>query len=237
MITETGTRGQSNSTLNSDATGFNITVPSDAEIVLVGVVGYDDLGPTVNFFSGGSCSVGGQAMTAIAADGDTTFMQGCLFYLLAPPTGTQAVTWNWVGANNAGHGVLFGYTFWKGLRTAQAGGAVRFTDGIQQGANPHTSNSLTAGPGDKIIGWAFSFISTENTWTVGAGTTLLAQLTNANGTDAVWVTADPSKAQTISASGSESLDGGIASIVLSQPFAARGPNPLRPAIFSPGRGR
>jgi hypothetical protein len=204
-----GSLSTSTSRANSGSTA--ITVPSDATMAIASVWGYHD--GFANYFSGGSLELGGQAMTAVAADGDTSKEMGALFYLVNPPTGSQNLDWDWLGdsSNAASHGVRFVYAFYKDVDTASP---IRSFSGVQQASNPHETGTLTALPGDLIVASVAAWTEGNEltfTWT---NATEVSEFAAYELTDGAWAEASPTAAQTVSADGSLSLDGGIAAIVL-----------------------
>lgn len=186
-----------------------VTVPADAEFCFVGVTGYD-LGPTASYFSSGTLTLGGQAMTAIAGDGNSGMFMGAVFYKTLPLTGSQTLAWDWAGTSNAGNGVMFLVAFYKGLDTASP---IRSQDAGQQAANPHATGTLTALSGDLIVAWMWQFASADSTitWT---GATEVQAVTPTLNADGSLAEASPTGNQTVSASGSDNQDGGIVAIVL-----------------------
>src|SRR5882762_7830275 len=107
---------------NTGTVSTTITVPSDAELVVVGWSGFSN---TSSFFSSGSMTFtkGGAdtAMTSVAG-GDTAGSNwgAGYFYLVLPDTGAnKTLKWDWLGtavADSANN--VCSVTFWKGLNTA-----------------------------------------------------------------------------------------------------------------------
>lgn len=205
-----------NSSADSGTVSSTITVPADAELVVVGVVGFSG---TVNYFSGGN-------LTFTKGGSDTTMSKGsnlgdssagafmaALFYLVLPDTGTnKSLKWNWLGAGTPDNNPGFSITFWKGVNTADL---VRSTSGAQATEPPFTTASLTAVTGDKIVAWTGFFASGENTSTWGNATKLADVAVNADSGDGAWATADPTGNQTVSVTAtSGGGDGGVIALVL-----------------------
>src|SRR5690242_20690674 len=115
-ITRTGSISDFVNTANSGTQG--VTVPADAEIMVVGLTGSQSA--TASFFSGGTLTVNGAALTCLAFDADNTKFQGALCYKVLPSTGAQTLAWDWAGASAAEYGAIFVYAFYKGIDTASA---------------------------------------------------------------------------------------------------------------------
>jgi hypothetical protein len=176
--------------------------------MIVGVGGYDG---TAGWFTNGSVTIGGAAMTAISGgDASTSAFMGAMFYKVLPPTGTQTFAWDLQGTNVPADGNYWVWAFYKGIDTASP---IRDSDASQQAGNPHTSKTLTAIAGDLIVAfmWQFSTVESTITWT---GATEVQALTRTVQTDGSWAHTSPSGNQTVSASASDNQDGGVAAIVL-----------------------
>lgn len=154
-------------------------------------------------------TIGGNAMTAVAADGDTSAFMGALFYVFNPPTGSQTLAWDWVGTSPPVDGGLFAWGAYKDLDTS----GIRSSSGTQQAGNPHTTGTLTAQSGDLIVAFAEQFTVSDDTFT-WTSATRISEFTAFDRGDASWAEASPTGNQTVSASSSSSSDGGIVAIVL-----------------------
>lgn len=195
-------------TNTSNSGSAPITVPPDAEIIVVGVSGYQD---SAGFFSTGNVTLNGVAMKVVPADADTSAFMGSLFYLVSPATGTQTLAWDWAGTTAPNDGVLFAYGFYKGINKTSP---IRASSGIQQQGNPHAITALTAQSGDLIVAMAEQFtFGTDLTfsWT---GAKEVQSLTNFGTADGSWAEASPTGSQAVSATTNASSDGGIMAIVL-----------------------
>src|SRR4051812_20771148 len=134
-ITQTGSTLQLNfsSTANTGTVSSAITVPADADFVLVHVSAFHDV---ASYHSGGSMTFtkGGSqvAMTnyAAIADSASSGWQSAGFYLVAPDTGSgKTLAWDWAGTATAADPIHnFALTFWKGVHQTtpvrDSGGAV-----------------------------------------------------------------------------------------------------------------
>src|ERR1044072_6699803 len=115
-ITQTSATGEvAKVTTNSGSA--SVTVPADAEIMIVGVSANDT---GANYISGGTMTIAGASMTAITGgDASTSFWDAGAFYKLLPTTGTQTLAWDFAGTNApSGGGAIISYTFWKGINTS-----------------------------------------------------------------------------------------------------------------------
>lgn len=217
-ITQTGTTltFAVASTANSGTVSSTITVPADAEIVLVGVSTYLSV---ANSMSSGSMTFtknsADTAMTAgVGADASTLAFQGTLFYLGLPDTGAnKSLKWDWAGTTAMDNAPLVSVTFWKGIDTSSP---VRHIVGMQSTTFPFTSPTLTAQSGDLIVAWCHFYSgaagSRIDSWT---NLTLLSQLTENGQSDAAWATGSPSGNTTVEAvTATDAGDGGISAAVL-----------------------
>ena len=243
-ITQTGTVlefGPANT--NTGTVSATITVPADAELVVVGWSGYHN---TANYFSGGSMTFtkGGTDTTMVnvsGADSNTNAWQCALFYQVLPDTGSnKSLKWDWAGtATSAGNFNKCSVTFWKGVDTADP---VRGSAGTN--ANPiGSTGTITAASGDLIIVWVGAFAGggegTVDSW---SNATELSEVTKANDADGAWSTASPSGNQTVGVATETNMDeGGIIGVSF-KPAAAGGDHPASkrfggiPGMAFPGRG-
>lgn len=184
---------------NTGTVSTTITVPSDAELV---VVGWSGASTTANFYASGSMTFtkGGvdTAMTMVAG-GSTSNWSGGMAYLNLPDTGSnKTLKWDWSGAGAASDtAALATVTFWKGNDTSSA---ARGTNFGTAGGVPVTTGTITAASGDLIVGWIGAFASPNGNTTTLTNCTLLSEITASGVADAAWVTASPSGNQTIGCS-------------------------------------
>lgn len=196
---------------DNNASSTSVSIPSDAEFCAFGVTGFD---PTASFFSSGTVTLGGSAMTGVVAfDTDTTKFMGALFYKNLPATGAQTLAWDWAGTNTPSDRTVVAWACYKGADTSSP---IRSSNGAQQANNPHATSTLTAVSGDFIIAWMGQFSATEATITWTGATEALAITIGLWSTDGSWAEASPTGNQTVSASGSTDNDGGVAALVLKQ---------------------
>jgi hypothetical protein len=223
-ITQTGSVLTFNiATTNAGTASSTITVPADAEFVVVGWSGYDSV---ANSFSGGSLTFtkGGvdTTMTAGAVcDTDTGKYMAGLWYLALPDTGAnKTLKWHWAGATSPDDGYILSVTFWKGVDTASP---VRASVAAQAGGLPYTTASLTAVSGDLIIAWVGGATGAEGTINSWSNLSLLSQVAR-SGTgsgDGAWATGSPSGNTTVAASTATNFnDGGIVAISVKAAAAA-----------------
>ena len=199
--------------LNTGTVSSTITVPADAEMVLVSWSGYST---TTNFYSGGSMTFtkGGvdTAMTAVAGGETSVGWNGGLFYLLAPDTGSnKTLKWDWLGTGGSNDsGNFCSVTFWKGNA---ASSVLRDSDLYQSGSNtPYgPTKTLTAQSGDLIIASVTAYCnSTTGSIDTWSNLSALASSTD-NWYDAffAWATGSPSGNTTVTASTDTNLDDGM----------------------------
>lgn len=217
-IAQTGSNTEFNiSTANSGTVSSTITVPADAEMVIVGISGYQS---SANYFSAGSMTFtkGGidTAMTSAGGGGDSdnAAFYSAMFYMVSPDTGSnKTLKWNWLGSSTATDAPVISVTFWKGINTSTP---VRGSGGGQNASGtPYTSSSITAQSGDTIVAWAGGYVVGEGTINTWSNLSLLAQVTHYNNADGAWATGTPSGNTTVAASTNTNYqDGGIIAISL-----------------------
>jgi len=191
-----------------------ITVPSDAQFVVVGLSNYG--GGTNNKHSGMTFTKGGvnTAMTPVFGADATTNWNAVAFYLAAPDTGTnKTLAWLWDNGTSSGD-LAFSVTFWKGVDTTSP---VRDTDGAQGSGWPRNTPTLTCVSGDKIIAFAGFYYGAGG----GAGgvttwnnLTELAEITNQGPAEGTWATGDPTGDTTVGVQSCTGSEGGIVAIVV-----------------------
>ena len=193
------------SNANTGTVSSAITVPADAEAVVVAISAYGRA-DTAGHMSGGSVTftkgATQVAMTSVGGSGDagTTWM-GAMWYLALPDTGTnKTLNWDWLGTSTSDDNLKnWTLTFWKGVDTASL---ARDGDSIQAGALPVTTPTLTAQSGDLIVAFCASFNSvqdgsgTVDTWT---NLTELTEITHVNYAEGCWATGSPSGNTTVAA--------------------------------------
>jgi hypothetical protein len=197
-ITQTGSTLTFTGSYGSASTGTvssTITVPSDAEIVIVGLSGYHGAsgGFSSMFFTKGGSQT---AMTKVATGMDAgVTWQGALFYQVSPDTGSnKSLTWSYTGGPTDPLRV-HSVQFWKGIDTATP---VRSHAGTMRTSLPIETGSMTAQSGDKALAFIGMYTAGNNssstTWT--SPFTSYEELTNATDADAAWGVADPTASTT-----------------------------------------
>lgn len=203
----------------------SITVPADAEIMIVGVHGYQSIS---SYFSGGAgtrLTIAGAAFTNLTqGDASTSFFMGALFYRLAPATGTQTLAWDWAGTDAPTEPVRIVYGFYKGLHATTP---IRDTDGVQSNL-PYTTPSLTAASGDLIVAWGWGYDGADETggssWTNASVVTDYP--TRYGNAVASWAEGSPSGNTTVTWSAWTGVeDGGVCALVLTPAAAGAAGNP------------
>ena len=108
---------------NTGTVSTTITVPADAELIVVGVADYCN--SFNSFYSTGSMTFtkGGvdTAMTSVATGGDTiNNFSVAMFYMALPDTGSnKTLKWDWLGTGISTQDFgICSITFWKGVNTA-----------------------------------------------------------------------------------------------------------------------
>lgn len=213
-ITQTGSITRlANSSGYSAASGTisAITVPSDAELMLIAVSCYHGTSNTSS--ASGSFDIGGNASVGVGG-GLSSNWQCALHYILQPATGTQNLDWQWGGGAGSAMGdpaVLLAYWFYKGVDTASP---IRDSDGAQASGTTATTPTLTAASGDLIVAAAASFNVAQADVTFSfSGATVLSNLVNYTYADLALATASPSGNQTVGYTCLSSEEGGIAAFV------------------------
>ena len=224
-IAQTGSTLQigENSTANTGTVSTTVTVPADAEIVVVALSAFGG----TNYFSGGNFKFtkGGTQvnMTMVAGDSAGTW-QTAMGYLALPDTGAnKTLSYDWAGTGTSPDTVRnYSITFWKGIDTASP---VCDSDGAQSGSFPVTTPTLTAETGDLIVAFCAGFngaqdgSGTINTW---SNLTELVEVAHNSYAEGAWATGSPSGNTTVGAStGGNWSEPAIVAVVL-KPAAAGG---------------
>lgn len=206
---------------------YTITVPADAEIIVVGVTGYYN---TANYFTGGgmTCTKGASdiVMSEVAqGNASTSYFMGAMFYLVSPDTGaSKSLKWDWSGTGTPDNGVPCVYAFYKGIDTSSP---VRDSDGAQ-GADGATTPTLTAQSGDLIVAWGWNYrtdMSGQTPAFTGVTNVGESEEFNLAYVDAdtrgcgMWGEGSPTGNQTVQYDANPNNDGGVCAIVL-QPAGA-----------------
>ena len=163
-------------TLSSSATtgtaSSTITVPSDATLVVVTFIGFDDVAnnhTSLTFTKGGVDTT----MTRIAGgDANTTATQIVPFYLALPDTGTnKSLKWSWSTTEND-PGLHFFIRFYKNVDTASP---IRASGAVQIGftAPPQYSSMFQSVAGDLIEAVIGGFLTSN----ISEGSATLSNLT------------------------------------------------------------
>lgn len=217
-ITRIGSLTQINSSTN--ASSQSVSVPTDAELMVVVVSGYESV---ANFFTSGSLTIGGDAFTAVSAgsNSDTSFFMGAMFYKVLPATGTQTLAWDWAGSSIS-NGAIIRYAFYRGIDTSSP---VRDSHGTQNQTGFTISKTLTAQSGDLILAWQHLFDAGTNTfsWT---NATKVADATDFNGAAGSYAEGAPTGNVAITCTHTNT-DGGLSTLVL-KPAAAGGGSSAAP---------
>lgn len=193
----------------STGTISGITVPADAEIMLIGVSAFHG---TANVISAnGVFDISGNTSVGVGGATSTSAWQCALHYILAPATGTQNLDWQW-GATLTDSQVIASMSFWKGIDT---GSPVRDSDGSNAGGDSESTPTLTAQTNDVIVAFGGTFDGSNGNLTFSfSPDTTLANITNRAYVDAAWGTAAPTGNQAMTWTATGADEGGIAAFVL-----------------------
>lgn len=184
---------------NSGVASSSITVPADAELVLVGVGGFDAV---ANYYSSGSVSFtkGGVStpMTPVATGanaGDTLEdPQGpwtSMFYLTMPDTGTnKTLSYDWAGSSiPSAYIPILSVIFFKGVDTTSP---IRHTTTARNLQPTIRTNTLISATGDLTVAWLCALAPLEGTADTFTNLSLITQVTMSGYIDGAWASASPS---------------------------------------------
>lgn len=138
------------SNANTGTVSSTITVPADAELVVVAVSafqGTNDGLAGMTFTKGGTDT----AMNRASGTADASSGWGCaMFWLALPDTGAnKSLKWDWIGSgNSADQNFAFSVGFWKNVDTVSP---IRDSDGLRGNSLPMNTPTLTAEAGDLIL--------------------------------------------------------------------------------------
>ena len=191
----------------------SISVPADAEILIVCVHGFTWL--AANYFTGGAMTLGGTTFTTEVAQGNANngpFM-GAIFAIdCRALTGTQTLAWDWSGTANPKNDVRIVWGCYKGVNTSAM---VRDSDGVQAYSRPYTTPTLTASAGDLIVAWAWGYYDAAGAPTWSNATQVTGYLTEYGKAKGSWAEGSPTGNTTVGVSAWTGVDdGGICAIVL-----------------------
>jgi hypothetical protein len=206
-VTHGTTYGAANGTLAS------ITVPADAEIMMIGVSGFSSSANLIA--TNGSFDIGGNTSVGVGGASSTSFWQCALHYILSPATGTQNLDWQWGGGAGTAltdPSAMISYWFLRGIDT---GSPTRDSDGTNGSGATQTTPTLTALSGDLIVMFGGSYDGGEANLTYSfAPDTTLENETNLGYLDGAWGTAAPTGNQTVTWTATGADEGAIAAFVL-----------------------
>lgn len=191
---------------STNASSQSVTVPADADFVVVGVAAYES---GVQVFTNGSLSLNGVALDKNIADASDDHFKGGQFYLENPATGSQTLAWDWSGTAAVTMGVIMVVRFYKGVDTADP---IRDSYVVQMN-DPMTTDTLTAQSGDFISAWSWQFGGVHDgvAWTNATEIDEYGGFNFATGTLAEVA---PSGNVQLTADWTTASDGGIAALVL-----------------------
>lgn len=220
-ITQTGSTtfinpGPGTITLAASGTVTGITVPGDAEIMLLGVSAYSAVANRIS--ANGTFDIGGNTSVGVGGAANNTLWESALHYILLPATGTQDLDWQWGGGAGAAldeSSLIVCYSFWKGIDTASP---VRDSGGAQAAADTATTPTLTAQSGDLIVAVAGTFDAVAGDLTFSfsgsGGAAVLDNVAQFSNADMAIGTASPTGDQTITATATGAEEFSISAFVL-----------------------
>ena len=129
----------------------SVTVPNDAEIMIVKIAGFLDS----TYVGDGTYTINSQSLTAVwGATGDYSD----IFYKINPSTGSQTFAWDFGSAPQFDEFIEI--SFYKGINTGDAIGATAFLDLF---SNIDTANTgeMTASNGDAVVAVALIFSESD----------------------------------------------------------------------------
>lgn len=185
-VARTGSVGKFGSGDNSNST--SVSVPTDAELMVVTVSGYHD---TEDYMSDGSLTLNGDSFTVSAhyddRPGGIDNQKAVIFTLQDPDTGTQTLAWDWTTATDPMEGLNFFYAFYKGVDDTtpikDSGGSNLNT------ADEKTTGSMTAASGDMAVAVADMYTGNTPQWSENV---TVRETQTTNGDYAEYVEASPS---------------------------------------------
>lgn len=139
----------------------------------MGVAGWRD--GVNSYYSGGSVSIGGNAMSVGRAD-DTNYAYDMtvLWYRVNPPTRTQSLAWDWSGTNAPSDNSLIFYSFYNGVDTSNP---IRSSGGQATATSSASAGTLTSTSGDYAVGVSYGWANTLPTNITWTGPTELFDIT------------------------------------------------------------
>jgi hypothetical protein len=212
-IARTGSLSTFTDSVNQSST--SVTVPADAEMMVVGVSGYYN---QANWFTteADSLKLGASTFNEVAFDGNTNMFMGAIFWIdCRSLTGSQTLAWNW-GGTSVTNGVAFIYGFYKGMDWTAS--PIRDSDGVQDATmssgSPGTTKTLTAQTGDLIIAIAEAYHSGGGAVFTWGNATKQLDFDDGDTATIGWAEAAPTGNQTVTAYEAFGGDGGLGAIVI-----------------------
>lgn len=186
----------------------SVSVPADAELMVVGLAGAIDSG---SIFGTASISIGGAAASLILdAYGDGVW-ESALFYRVSPATGSQTFAWDFAGSGSVTYGAHILIAFYKGINTTTP---IKANGGEASGDGSFTTGSLSATTGDMAVALCSKYGGFgDSTW---SGVTEISTDFN-NNCYYSWGEGTPSSNVTITATVTDGSNyGAVCGIVIAQ---------------------
>ena len=150
-VARTGSVVRIDSTLNASSQA--VTVPADADAIVVGVSGAEP--GTNNYFGNGSVSIGGNNLTLVAQNGNEAdnAAQTAVWVLTGPPTGSQTFAWDWAGTSAVDYGGSIFVAYYKNVHqsTPVRDSGTGVNPWPSPGGDTASTGSMTALSGDGIV--------------------------------------------------------------------------------------
>jgi hypothetical protein len=137
-------------TSSADSGSQSVTVPSDADCMLIGVGGWT--GGARVLMPMTTLTLNGVACTALQSSNNSSFDKIDFRRLVAPAVGSQTLAWDFGGTGAISEGALFLLAFFKGVDQASP----IIGSGLTTGTTDVTGLG-TAGAGDMMCGMSVSF--------------------------------------------------------------------------------
>lgn len=203
-VTRIGSVAQIDSGGNSGSQA--VTVGTGASLFVVCASGWQN---TINYFTSGSVTIAGAAMTPVStsSDASTSFLHGACFYKTSPATGSQTLAWDWVGTSAPDVGTSILYASYSGSNTTTP---ARDTYGTQNNDASTATDTMTAETGDLIISWQSLYNASSFSWT---GATKILDSTTYNNATASWAETSPTGNQQVTCTHT-TTDGSLTAMVI-----------------------
>ena len=202
---------------SADTGSTTIDIPSDAEVILVGVSGFG----AANLFTAGTLTIDSAVCTLEVAQGNdsTAGFQGALFGLdVRTHRGTgKSLAWDWSGTGGSARYYRFVYAFYKNADTSSP---FKSSNGGQNASAPaYTAEGALSATSDDLLvcfAWCYADATTSGIAWTGA-TSIQNYYTRYENHCEAWAEGAPTGDVTPSVTAwTNAQDGGIAAVVLAK---------------------